>query len=135
MHSCPSGGQQPFCSKWTSGSGACQACQVMRSSFSCGSFSGTQPLVAAGNQPQLPAVSNDSTVGAPKINPILPAASLSSRTRPGNHPPAAAAAKVEAEAEHLREIEGLDYHMMEGIIRRRLHRDSENLDVSLEVAK
>lgn len=42
-------------------------------------------------------------------------------------------AKVEAEAEHLRKLEGNDYHMMENIIRRRLSRNSEDLDTSLEV--
>ncbi|KAI9554622.1 hypothetical protein GHT06_019895 [Daphnia sinensis] len=75
----------------------------------------------------------------PKIN-IIPAGqgiprsksngAAPSRLSTNKHPPAAA--KVEAEAEHLREIEGQDYHMMEGIIRRRLHRDSEDLDNSLE---
>ena len=75
----------------------------------------------------------------PKINIIpagqgLPRSKSSggaSRLPTNKHPPAAA--KVEAEAEHLREIEGQDYQMMEGIIRRRLHRDSEDLDNSLEV--
>lgn len=74
----------------------------------------------------------------PKIN-IISAAPLPRSLSGGaatrsntTHPPAAA--KVEAEAEHLREIEGQDYQMMEGIIRRRLHRDSEDLDNSLEVS-
>ncbi|KAI9554642.1 hypothetical protein GHT06_019915 [Daphnia sinensis] len=63
----------------------------------------------------------------PKIN-IIPAGqgiprsksngAAPSRLSTNKHPPAAA--KVEAEAEHLREIEGQDYHMMEGVIRRRL---------------
>lgn len=44
-----------------------------------------------------------------------------------------ASAKVVAEAERLRELEGDVYQMMEGVIRRRRHRDSENLDVSLDV--
>ena len=73
----------------------------------------------------------------PKIN-VIPAGQSLSRSKSSaprlsanKHPPAAA--KVEAEAEHLREIEGQDYQMMEGIIRRRLHRDSEDLDNSLEV--
>lgn len=44
-----------------------------------------------------------------------------------------ASAKVVAEAERLRELEGDVYHMMEGVIRRRRHRDSENLDASLDV--
>lgn len=73
----------------------------------------------------------------PKIN-IIPAASIPRSYSTGvpprsnqTHKPATA--KVEAEAEHLREIEGQDYQMMEGIIRRRLHRDSEDLDNSLEV--
>lgn len=67
----------------------------------------------------------------PKINIIPPSTTHQRSTRAGstgNQPD-----KVEAEAEHLREIEGQDYHMMEGIIRRRLHRDSEDLDNSLEV--
>jgi len=54
-------------------------------------------------------------------------------TRTMSATPTGGTARVEAEAEHLRDVEGQDYHMMEGIIRRRLHRDSENLDVSLEV--
>ncbi len=75
----------------------------------------------------------------PKIN-IIPAGQGLPRSKSGGaaprlsttkHPPAAA--KVEAEAEHLREIERQDYQMMEGITRRRLHRDSEDLDNSLEV--
>jgi hypothetical protein len=49
-----------------------------------------------------------------------------------NHRPFASA-KVVAEAERLRELEGDVYHMMEGVIRRRRHRDSENLDASLDV--
>ena len=40
-------------------------------------------------------------------------------------------AKVEAEAEHLRHMEDQDYRRMEGIIRRRLYRDSEDFQVSL----
>jgi hypothetical protein len=42
--------------------------------------------------------------------------------------------KIEAEAEHLREMEGHDYKLMEGVIRRRMCRDSEDLCVSLEVS-
>lgn len=42
-------------------------------------------------------------------------------------------AKVAEEAERLRELEGHVYNMMEGVIRRRRHRDSENLDISLQV--
>lgn len=45
-----------------------------------------------------------------------------------------ASAKVVAEAERLRELEGDVYHMMERVIRRRRHRDSENLDASLDVS-
>lgn len=41
--------------------------------------------------------------------------------------------KVEAEANHLLQVEGRDYLMMEGIIRRRLNKDSEDLDNSFEV--
>lgn len=133
MHSCPSGNQQsqpppPLGSKWTASSNSCQACQVMRGSFSVGSFPASKEQ-ANTQQPPIPPVTNDPPIAAPKINQnILPTAPSGSRSRP--NPPAAA--KVEAEAEHLREIEGQDYHMMEGIIRRRLHRNSEDLDVSLE---
>ena len=41
--------------------------------------------------------------------------------------------KIEAEAEHLREMEGHDYKLMEDVIRRRMCRDSEDFCVSLEV--
>lgn len=114
MHSCP------VSQKWNATS-ACATCQLVHTSISCGNFSPS---------PQAP--------DPPKIN-VIPATSLprslstgaATRSTNVSHPPAAA--KVEAEAEHLREIEGQDYHMMEGIIRRRLHRDSEDLDNSLEV--
>lgn len=97
---------------------------MIPTSISCNTFAAQSPAAT-------PALSEQ----PPKIN-IIPAGPLcrtksnntSSRTK---HPPAAA--KVEAEAEHLREIEGQDYQMMEPIIRRRFHRDSEDLDNSLEV--
>lgn len=115
MHSCPTN------QKWNT---PCSSCQKVHTSMSCGNFS----------PPQAQATLAD----PPKIN-VIPVTSLprslstgaSTRSTKSKHPPAAA--KVEAEAEHLREIEGQDYHMMEGIIRRRLHRDSEDLDNSLEV--
>jgi len=81
----------------------------MRGSFSVGSFPASKEPSST-QQPPVPPVTIEPPIAAPKINPnILPAPS-SSRNRP--NPPAAA--KVEAEAEHLREIEGQDYHMMEG---------------------
>ncbi|GIX66978.1 transient receptor potential cation channel trpm, partial [Caerostris darwini] len=39
---------------------------------------------------------------------------------------------LSVESENLHAAEEADYHMMEGLIKRRLHRDSENLTVSLE---
>lgn len=42
--------------------------------------------------------------------------------------------KVAEEAERLRQMEDHVYNMMEGVIRRRRHRDSENLDISLDVS-
>lgn len=39
---------------------------------------------------------------------------------------------LSVESEILHDAEEADYHMMEGLIKRRLHRDSENLTVSLE---
>ena len=114
MLSCPPG---TSANKWSGSS--CTACQLVRSSFSCGSFTPQPPL------------QSDAPVVTPKINIIPPTTAHQRITRAGsagNQPD-----KVEAEAEHLREIEGQDYHMMEGIIRRRLHRDSEDLDNSLEV--
>lgn len=120
MLSCPA----PPQTKWNL---TCNACQLLRSSHSCGSFASQSALAAPVDS-------------VPKMNIIAPASlprSLSTngnnRTTGAGSQPAAAAAKVNAEAEHLREIEGQDYQMMEGIIRRRLHRDSEDLDNSLEV--
>ena len=108
----------PINAKWNT----CSNCQMMHTSMSCGSFT-PQPTVATAGEQQPP----------PKIN-IIPAGPLhrslsSGASRAAKHPPAAA--KVKAEAEHLREIEGQDYQMMGPIIRRRLHRDSEDLDNSL----
>jgi len=77
----------------------------------------------------------------PKLS-LIPTPSLGYVTAMDSFPPLsmkqsingrANPANVEAEAEHLRQMEGQDYRRMEGIIRRRLHRDSENLDKSLEV--
>ncbi len=56
-----------------------------------------------------------------------------SRMSTSRENPPFSSAKVAAEAERLRELEGHVYNMMEGVIRRRRHRDSENLDVSLQV--
>lgn len=112
MLSCPG----PPQTKWNL---TCSACQLIRASHSCGSFTSQTPLPAP-------------VESVPKIAIIPPGSLPRNLSNAGNN---AAAAKVEAEAEHLREIEGQDYQMMEGIIRRRLHRDSEDLDNSLEVRR
>ena len=57
------------------------------------------------------------------------------RTSTGRENVSFSSSKVAAEAERLRELEGHVYNMMEGVIRRRRNRDSENLNTSLEVVK
>lgn len=115
VHSCPSG------HVWNSQIGVtCNACQLIRSSLSYGSVSTPKAATV-----------ETSKMNANATAPLTLVVPLARNLVVGRNP--AGTAKVEAEAEHLRELEGQDYHMMEGIIRRRLHRDSENLDVSLEV--
>jgi hypothetical protein len=67
-------------------------------------------------------------------NRKLPTSSLLFRANSREKHRPFASAKVVAEAERLRELEGDVYHMMERVIRRRRHRDSENLDDSLDVS-
>lgn len=90
----------------------------MRSSFSCGSFASSsgQPTQSGSQQQPTSSAAAPASAIDPTVSKIitLPVASLPVRSRSVNNPPGAAAAKVEAEAEHLREIEGQDYLMMEG---------------------
>ena len=97
MHCCPSGHAK------FSASASCGACQLMHSSLSnYDSF--TQMHASPTNQPV------DSLV-CKTMAPV--GRSLSSSATPHRNP-LGNTNKVEAEAEHLREIEGQDYLMMEG---------------------
>lgn len=55
-----------------------------------------------------------------------------SRPRPRHRSDSAAPFDIYGQSNPLRDAEEADYHLMEGIIQRRMHRDSENLAVSLE---
>ena len=118
---------------------SCNACQRIRSSLSLVSHTPQPSGGAAGTGATAAAPATG--LDAPKLS-LIPTASMGYVTAMDNFPPLtmkqstgarANPANVEAEAEHLRQMEGQDYRRMEGIIRRRLHRDSENLDISLEV--
>jgi len=115
---------------------SCSMCQRMRSSLSLVSYTPQPSGAGAGAT----TVTQPSGVDTPKMS-LIQTSPLGYVTAMDSFPPLprqlsnggrANPANVEAEAEHLRQMEGQDYRRMEGIIRRRLHRDSENLEISLE---